>query len=97
MATNSTRATPAEVHSAATRHRESADEIDGRERAARSEVDGLVAVQKGDLINKLNAMQDEWSENVKKVTAKLREMAGWLDDAGNTIAAQDSDSGGSLR
>jgi WXG100 family type VII secretion target len=95
--TQSTKATPAEIHSAADRHRASADAFRQDNRNVRNEVDGLLAINRGDLMVKLDELQNEWSENVDKVIAKLDEMAGYLDEVANQIQARDADAGSGLR
>jgi uncharacterized protein YukE len=96
MALN-TKATPADIHASANRHRASADMFNSLEQQVSSEVDGLMAVNRGDLMKKLDSLQNDWSTRVKSVVEKLRVMAGQLDKAGTDIQAADSDSGGNLR
>jgi len=95
--TQNTKATPAEIHSAADRHRGSAETFRQANRNVQNEVDGLLAVNKGDLMTKLDELQNEWSENVNKVIGKLEEMAGYLDEVANQIQAQDSQGSSALR
>lgn len=96
MALN-TKATVAEIHSAANRHRSSADSFRQDNNNVQNEVDGLTAINKGDLMTKLDELQNEWSENVNRVINDLEDMANYLDDVARKIQAQDSQSGGGLR
>ena len=86
-----------DVHRNADRHQSSAEGFRADNKSVRAEVDGLCAVNKGDLMDKLNVLQDEWSDNVEKVTKQLEEMAAYLHFVANEIQGQDSESGGGLR
>jgi len=94
---NTTGATPAEIHSAANQHRTSSSTFQSQNTAVTNEVEGLKTTNKGDLMVKLDQLQDEWSQNVKKVTDKIDEMADYLDLVANTIQSEDSGSAGNVR
>lgn len=85
-----------EIHNNANRHRESANSFRQDNASVQNAVDGLTAINKGDLMDKLDALQNEWSENVRKVITDLEDMASYLDVVGNKIQQQDADSGGGL-
>jgi uncharacterized protein YukE len=91
-----TRATPADIRTAADRHLSSAGAFRDGNTQVQNEVDGLLAVNKGDLMDKLNALQDEWSENVLKVIGKVEDMANYLYEVANQIEAQDRENAGGL-
>jgi WXG100 family type VII secretion target len=91
-----TKASPAEIHAVAERHRTSAQGFRGDDQKLRNEVDELMAVNKGDLMTKLDELQNEWSDNIGKVIDRLEEMAGYLDNVANEIQAKDTDSSGAI-
>lgn len=86
-----TKATPSEIHNAAKRHRDSAEAFRQSNNQVRNEVDGLLNVNKGELMDRLDELQNEWSENVDKVIGQLKDMADYLDEVANQIEAQDRD------
>ncbi|WP_327006891.1 WXG100 family type VII secretion target [Dactylosporangium sp. NBC_01737] len=85
-----------DIHNNAGRHRDSANAFQEANTKVQNTVDGLTAINKGDLMDKLDALQNEWSANVKKVVNDLNDMASYLDDVANKIQQQDADSGGGL-
>lgn len=92
-----TKGTPAEIHAAANRHRASADMFRQDNQSVQSEVDGLTAINRGDLMTKLDQLQNDWSDSVKNVTTLLSEMADYLDKVANEIESQDATGGSGLR
>jgi uncharacterized protein YukE len=85
-----------DIHSNAERHRSTADSFRQDNRSVQGEVDGLTAINRGDLMTKLDQLQNEWSQSVTSVCGKLDEMANYLDTVANQLQQQDSDSGGGL-
>ena len=85
-----------DIHNNANRHRDSANAFEQANTRVQNTVDGLTAINKGDLLKRLDELQDEWSANVKKVVSDLNDMASYLDDVANKIQQQDADSGGGL-
>jgi len=91
-----TGATPADVHSAAERHRTSGDSFITQMTAVENEVDGLFATNTGDLMKMLDKLQNDWSEDVKLVKGKLDEMADYLDTVANKLQEQDTEAASSV-
>lgn len=85
-----------EIHQNANRHRQASDSFRQSNRSVQAEVDGLTAINRGDLMTKLDQLQNEWSESVESVCRKLDDMANYMDTVANKLQQEDSDGGGGL-
>ena len=85
-----------QVRDVAKRHVTTAETYDQLERNVQTEVDLLLSRNRGDLMTKLDALQNEWSPEIKDVINKIREMGNYLYDVANKLEAQDAASGGGL-
>ncbi len=85
-----------EIHQNANRHRQTSDSFRQDNRKVQAEVDGLTAINRGDLMTKLDQLQNEWSDSVERVCVQLDDMANYLDEVANKLQQEDSDSGGGL-
>ncbi len=86
-----------DIQDNAKRHTETASALRDANTKVQNEVDGLTAINKGDLFVKLDELQNEWSASVLKVIADLENMASYLNEVANKIQQQDADSGSGLR
>jgi uncharacterized protein YukE len=85
------------INAAADNHSNQAGEFRRLDREATGEVEGLKSTCRGDLMDKLDVVQNAWSEDVQAVAKLIDEMATALHNAANKIQQQDAGSGGGLK
>ncbi|WP_410813464.1 hypothetical protein [Micromonospora sp. 067-2] len=88
--------TPDDVEMAADNHQAAEQDLDGQRKGLDDTVNDLYAANAGELMEKLNNVQDAWSVDMRGILDKLVECEVFLRDCKKELERLNQDQGGSL-
>lgn len=83
--TQPTEVTPSQIRDSAAQHTATKDSITRIENGITDTVAAFCAANKGELVRELEKIQEQWTEELEKVQAKLGEMNDYMEDAANKL------------
>lgn len=78
---NPTDVTPTAIRGSATRHLNTRDSIRGLENTITDQVADFCNKNEGELIRKLQSLQEDWTQDIEAVQGKLGDLADYMESA----------------
>lgn len=88
--------TPADVEMAADNHQAAEQDLDGQRKGLDTTVNDLYAANAGELMEKLNTVQDAWSVDMRGILDKLVDCEMYLRECKDELARLSQEQGSSL-
>lgn len=91
MSTPQTRLTQSHLAQLAQRHKDVRGQIEGQKASLQSSIDMLVSTNRGEMIQSLKSVHEQWDQACRKIANTLDQMADQVDRTGRETQNQDSE------
>ncbi|MDG4809457.1 WXG100 family type VII secretion target [Micromonospora sp. WMMD1120] len=88
--------TPQDIENAANNHDAAEQDLDGQRKGLDDTVNALYAANSGQLMEKLNTLQDQWSVDMRRVLDLLNDCEEYLRHCKTELERLNQDQGGAL-